>query len=576
MSGIGRVVRNVVSLLVGATLVLPLLPLGTAFAVLADGTRAGGRAVVGDEVRTRLAGGGRARVMVFLASPDAQGSLEESKRSVAKAQATLLKALDTKEFELKRRFETVPAVAIEITASALRKIEAISSVVRVDLDEGGAAHLAEAVPLTNSDDVQALGYTGLGVTVAILDSGIDRDHPDPADALGAEACFCGNNCCPNGLDTRFGPGAAEDDVGHGTHVAGIVTSNGVVSPRGVAPDAGIVAVKVLGSDNTFCCTSDIVAGLDWVFANQPEVDVINMSLGTFALFSGYCDNATADTMALARAINQLRSRGVMSFASSGNNASGTQMGAPACVENTLSVGAVYDANFGPISYGNCSDSTTAADKVTCFTNTNSTTDMFAPGAPIRSDYLGGGTAILHGTSMASPHAAGCAANLRHAEGTLDPLTIESALESTGHPVVDVTNGLTFPRIDCLAALNSLVFPAGRVPSIDTAEEPALRVMRTDADHLALTWGASCLSTDIDYEIYEGALGSFESHEPLLCSTGGSTSATILSTTGSRYYLVVPRNVAREGSFGTRSDGSERPAGPSPCFFQLIDSCPSPP
>ena len=103
----------------------------------------------------------------------------------------------------------------------------------------------------------------------------------------------GNGCCPNGQTTQSGAGAAEDDNGHGTNVSGIITANGVVAPEGSAPEAGIVAVKVLDSSNGFCCTSDVIAALDWIFANRPDVDVVNMSLGTNVRFAGHCDAATS-------------------------------------------------------------------------------------------------------------------------------------------------------------------------------------------------------------------------------------------------------------------------------------------
>ena len=167
--------------------------------------------------------------------------------------------------------------------------------------------------------MQALGFNGQGVTVAILDSGVDTDHPDLADDLDGQACFCSSlsgegGCCPNGLSSQTGPGAAEDDHGHGSNVAGIVTSNGVRAHAGVAPKAKIVAIKVIDRNNRFCCSSDVLAGLDWILTNRPDVDIVNMSLGTFTTYSGDCDGASATTMAFSSAINALRATGVLSFA----------------------------------------------------------------------------------------------------------------------------------------------------------------------------------------------------------------------------------------------------------------------
>jgi hypothetical protein len=120
---------------------------------------------------------------------------------------------------------------------------------------------------------------------------------------------------------------------------------------------------------------------------------------------------------------------------------------------------------------------------------------------------------------------------------------------------------------CTAATPS---PAGRVPG---AGGSALRLQRAGSN-LTLTWGASCLGTDTDYAVYEGLLaGTFTSHVSRLCSTGGLTTATLTPVAGNRYYLVVPRNATRQGSYGTRSGGAERPVGTGLCAAQLISSCP---
>lgn len=525
--------------------------------------------VVAEDVFREIAQSEWVRVLVLLDAPGgepeqlAKASIADLQKRASKVQDKVLLRLGPGDLRLRRRFEVVPGFAGEVSREGLRRLSTLPEVVRVELDEGGAGSLAEAVPLTNSDQVQALGWTGEGVTVAIIDSGVDTDHPDLAGDLVAEACFC-TSCCAGGESSAFGPGSAEDDNGHGTNVAGIVTSDGVVSPVGVAPDAKIVAVKVLSAQNTFCCTSDIIAALNWIMVNRPDVDVVNMSLGTFATYVNNCDTSQA---ALASTINTLRSRGVLSFCSSGNDALGTRMTAPACIAGAISVGAVWDSNVGPQSFGNCSDPTTAADQVTCFTNTSATTDMFAPGAPITSDFLFGGTATYYGTSMASPHAAGCAADLLEAAPSLSTSTIEYAMEVSGVPVIDVTNGHAYPRVDCLAALTLILIPSGRVP------ETSLRVIRETSGDLSLTWGPSCGESDNDYEIYEGELGSFASHQPLFCTTMAETFKTLTPGEGSRYYLVVPRNWYREGSYGLRSDGTERPASSGACVARLMADCP---
>jgi hypothetical protein len=139
-----------------------------------------------------------------------------------------------------------------------------SDVRRVDLDVGGSGHLAQSVPLIQADKVHALGFTGRGVTVAVLDSGLATTHPDLSDALLSEQCFCtnadGTGCCPDGSTQQSGPGSAEDDQGHGTNVTGIITSAGRIAPVGVAPDAGIVAVKVIDSQGRFASSAQVSPG----------------------------------------------------------------------------------------------------------------------------------------------------------------------------------------------------------------------------------------------------------------------------------------------------------------------------
>jgi hypothetical protein len=86
----------------------------------------------------------------------------------------------------------------------------------------------------------------------------------------------------------------------------------------------------------------------------------------------------------------------------------------------------------------------------------------------------------------------------------------------------------------------------------------------DQSNLDLTWGASCSAGASDYSIHEGVLGEWYSHGSLSCSTGGATAATITPSPFGRYYLVVPINPLREGSYGTDSQAVQRPASMNRC------------
>jgi len=401
---------------------------------------------VGPAIKETLEANGAAFVVVALAPPPAAQvrpiQLPTLVSEIAHLQNRVLTGVDPAGFELKHAFQATPALAGTLhTSTALWQLATHPEVLRIDLDVGGKGALDVSVPLIGADDQQARGYTGNGIVVAVLDSGLDRDHTDLSSNLVGEACFLDNDgtidgrgLCPNGSDRQLGPGAAEDMAGHGTHVSGIITSDGIVSSVGVAPHTDIVAIKVLDDtpfSGIFYAFSEIVAALDYILANRPDVQVINMSLVTFATFTGHCDNSTAYNMAGAAVINTLRASGVTAFASSGNNGSGTHMSSPACLSNVISVGATDDN-----------------DVVAAFTDSNSTLDIMAPGAGIVSDAIGNGVISASGTSMAAPHAAGCAALLIESGVATTPDQIENFLETSAIQVTDSTNGLTFPRIDC--------------------------------------------------------------------------------------------------------------------------------
>lgn len=384
---------------------------------------------------------GESPAIVVALNVAASRDLGVVRRNVAGAQDGVLRGMRDEDLHVRRLFVAVPALsAVARNRGAVMRLAADARVARVDLDEGGTGSLTNSVPLIRANFRHTRGNRGAGVVVGILDSGIDTDHPDLADAVVAQACFGDNNgtidgagFCPNGSDRQLGAGAAEDDAGHGTHVAGIVASNGVVSGTGVAPDVNVVAIKVTNNcsfSGCFSYFSEIVAALDYVLANpQLNIRIINMSLGTNARYVGDCDAATAGAMAGAAAVNSLRTVGVITFASAGNDGSNVDMPLPACLANVVSVGAT-DNN----------------DVIANFSNITSTTDILAPGVSIVSDAIGGGTTPASGTSMASPTAAGCAALLIESGDATTPAAIETRLETS---TIQVTRGsVTLPRIDC--------------------------------------------------------------------------------------------------------------------------------
>jgi len=339
--------------------------------------------------------------------------------------------------------------SVEIDRSELEALRRDPGVVAVTVDEGGQGGLVESIPRVGADVLHLQGVDGRGTTIAVLDTGIDTDHPDFAGRIVAEQCFCENvgiGCCPGGGKSRSGPGAAEDDHGHGTHVTSIAAGGGAVAAAGVAPAATIVALKVMDRENKFSNFKQIFDGLQWIADNRPDVDVVNMSLGSFSQYTRTQCFGIAISLGLQPVIARLRQRGVLIAACTGNNGNQAALWLPACMDEVVAVGATFDTS----------------DAIAGFTNSSDSMDVLAPGTSITASKMGGGTTTMSGTSMATPHVAGTILLLRQVSGDgLSADFLQELLRRTGKPLVDARNGLTFPRLDALAAVSA----APRPPSV---------------------------------------------------------------------------------------------------------------
>ena len=431
----------------------------------------------------------RLRVIVAFRPARATRTLAGRERSVRAERARVLGGLRPGDFTPTARWDAVAAMPGLATVAGLARLRAAPGVSRVDLDRGGGVGDVESSALIGADAAQAEGFTGRGVTVAILDSGVDLTHPDLADAIVGQHCFVPPDGCPDGTAEQDGPGSAQDGHGHGTNVAGIVTGDGGVAPRGVAPDSSLVVVRVTDRLGRYASSAQVVSGLNWIATTRPDVKVVNMSLGSDQLYSGRCDGADASTMAFASAVAALRSRGVTVFASAMNNGSKTQLGSPACVGDVVAVGAVYDSAFGYFDgsrFGyRCNTPVTLPDEIACFSNSGPALDLLAPGAKITSTGLGGVISVYSGTSQASPHVAAAAALLLQADPAATPDLLEHVLAETGTPVRDPRNGLVRPRIDVRAALATVQDLGGPGVSVSVSALDFGRVAKGRSRTLAL-------------------------------------------------------------------------------------------
>jgi subtilisin family serine protease len=254
-----------------------------------------------------------------------------------------------------------------------------------------------------------------------------------------------------------GAGSARDDNGHGTHLAGIIAGRGHLAAPGMAPDASLVAVKVANAQGV-TSTSAMIAGIDWVLTSRPDARIVNMSLETSSNYPAGCEASSSIAASFASGVRRLRAQGGLLLAAAGNAGIKDRLATPACVTGAVSVGAVYSHAVGAQTALGCSDATTAADQVACFSNGGAGLALLAPGTGVVSLLNGGGLGVGSGTSQATAVASGAAALLLEAAPTATMDRIESALRSSGTPVRDARTGRTTPRLDARAALAAI---AGR-------------------------------------------------------------------------------------------------------------------
>lgn len=428
-----------------------------------------------DNVRAVAQSEGSARVIINLDVAQVSNNEGMRLRTIETAQASVLDALapgrdrsrvfSSSNFELLHQYSTIPALAGEITPEGLELLATHPAIASIQLDGRGTAGLSQARQIINADDViSGYGYTGDGLTVAVVDSGVDRDQPLIADdLLSQQVCFTNGDCAPNDTNSS---GNAEDETGHGTAVAGVVTSNDAVH-TGISPDAQIVAVRVLNDENVGF-VADWVAGLEWIDTNQNGlgVDVVNISIQSDATYGGACDT---EFPALDAVIDRLVDRGIVVVSISGNYGDTGRITAPGCHSRVITVGATYDFD-GNYSGERCDDPNAQIDEITCFTNSNSQMNILAPGAIIRAPLFNTGeNAAQSGTSIAAPMVSGAAALLLEANPELSPVEVREILQSTGRTITDTRNGLEFPRVDVLAAVNTQIGVTPIRPNLENPE-----------------------------------------------------------------------------------------------------------
>ncbi len=237
---------------------------------------------------------------------------------------------------------------------------------------------------------------GLGITIAVIDTGIELTHPDLAGNILNKGTSCIRRTTSN------------DDNGHGTHVAGTIAAldNGI-GVVGVAPQAKLIPVKVLDRNGSGTWSS-VICGIDWVTANASlyNIKVANMSLGGGGSSDDNCGNTNNDP--LHKAICKSRDAGVTYVVAAGNGDTfGNPLNASTLVpaaydDSVITVSALADSDGLPGGTG-AATSYGPDDTFATFSNFGSVVDLGASGVSIFSTWKGGSYATLSGTSMATPH-----------------------------------------------------------------------------------------------------------------------------------------------------------------------------
>ncbi len=376
------------------------------------------------------------------------------------------------------RFRYLPLGALHADRATIRRLRQLPDVLSITEDRPHPPLLNTSVPHIGGNLAYALGYTGVGQTVAIIDTGVQTTHPYfSGRVLSAyEACFSGSSIgsgsgvatgsgvanivslCPDlaacagtyhyPANTACGAGAgftcpAAGPCWHGTHVAGIAAGDNSTY-RGVAPAASLIPIQVFLTENgsLVAYDSDIIAGLQHVLAlSQSHADLqiaaVNMSLGGDTYASTLACNL--DSAPTKTAIDALRAAGIATVVAAGNSYNPTAISTPGCISSAVSVGA-----------------TDNSDAIAGFSNLSTPLSLFAPGvsvyAAVPTNAVGGAS----GTSMATPHVTGAFAVLRQkaAERLLSPSVdnLLAALRLSGIPITNGGNSYSTPRIQLDQAL----------------------------------------------------------------------------------------------------------------------------
>ncbi len=495
----------------------------------------------------------------------------------------VMSAFQSGDVTVAHQYEHLPLLHVKTKSAArVRALQRHPRVVAIHANIKLRLFLSQSVPLIQQDKALTLGAYGQGTSVAVLDTGVDYTRS----AFGS----CTAPAVPSNCRVVYSADTAPDDGqldahGHGTNVAGIAA--------GIAPASSIVSFDVFNGASA--STADINAAIDNAIALKDTYNIValNMSLGG-SLYQAPCTGPPSWLNPFQASIDSARATGILTVAASGNDAVSNAIGIPACTPGVISVGAVYDADVGGLTWGGgtCTDSSTSADKIACFSNSASFLTMLAPGAITTAAGISMG-----GTSQATPHVSAAVAVLRVAfpADTLDETV--ARLTSTGALITDNRNDITVPRLDVLAALGAINDQFADAVSLNgqsgsgygnntgTGVESGEFEKAGNAGGRSVWWDwqapiSGPVSWDTAGSTFDTLLAAYTgSSIPALVSvaendndTGFTTSKiTFNVTSGTTYAIVVDGN---DAASGTISINWEYPDSDSDTVIDALDNCPN--
>ncbi|MBN1787088.1 MAG: right-handed parallel beta-helix repeat-containing protein [Sedimentisphaerales bacterium] len=434
-------------------------------------------------IYNQISSTGSANVIVTIDEPDttvnwsSPASVNTMRSGIATLQTQVLSTFSTGEFTLRHQLENAAVFSGEVTQAGLNKLLANPNVAHIEPVRTVYTALAQGIPLMNaSNPTRVEGYDGTGISIAIVDSGVDYNHPMLGGGSFPNSKVIGGYDTGDNDDNPIPPPSELDaHAAHGTACAGIAAGpEGTVGDYigGVAYGATIYALKAVADDGTF--TTDATdAAWDWCLShyNDDPANPIRIISNSWASSNFATDDSSAAddfSPAATELVQKLVNAGITILASSGNDGYTDRICWPAAMSNIISVGAVYDADLGIIGFEICTDSETAPDKVTCYSNTAGILDILAPSNNAYTlDIVGTGgyssgnyEPYFGGTSAACPYAAGAVAALQDASkqllgAYLSPSEIRNILVTSGKLISDPRVSITKPRINLDAAISML-------------------------------------------------------------------------------------------------------------------------